>query len=62
MVDIYMPVVECRYVPFFADVLSIYSFIIFFSLKEEMPNVNDILNNTVTGFNWLRIATSIRLV
>jgi hypothetical protein len=24
MVDIYMPVMECRYVPFFADVLSIY--------------------------------------
>jgi hypothetical protein len=25
MADIYMPVVECGYVPFFADVLSIYS-------------------------------------
>jgi hypothetical protein len=25
MVDIYVPVVECGYVPFFADVLSIYS-------------------------------------
>jgi hypothetical protein len=62
MVDIYMPVVECRYVPFFTDVLSIYSCILFFSLKGEMPDLNDILNNTVTGFNWLRIATSIRLV
>jgi hypothetical protein len=28
MVDIYMPVVECGYVPFFADVLSICSFIL----------------------------------
>jgi hypothetical protein len=39
MVDIYMPVVECGYVPFFADVLSIlflYSFI--FPLKGEIPN------------------------
>jgi hypothetical protein len=33
MVDMYMPVVECGYVPFFADVLSIYSCILlFFSL------------------------------
>jgi hypothetical protein len=39
MVDIYMPVVECGYVPLFADALSIYSCILlFFSLKEEMPN------------------------
>jgi hypothetical protein len=39
MVEIYMPVVECGYVPFFADVLSIYSCILlFFSLKGEMPN------------------------
>jgi hypothetical protein len=30
MVDIYMPVVECRYVPFFADVLYIYSCILLF--------------------------------
>jgi hypothetical protein len=29
MVDIYMPVVECGCVPFFADVLSIYSVICF---------------------------------
>jgi hypothetical protein len=29
-VDIYMPVVECGYVPFFADVLSIYSCILLF--------------------------------
>jgi hypothetical protein len=28
MVDICMPVVECGYVPFFADVLSIYSCIL----------------------------------
>jgi hypothetical protein len=38
MVDIHMPVVECGYVPFFADVLSIYSCIVIFSLKGEMPN------------------------
>jgi hypothetical protein len=39
MADIYMPVVECGYVPFFADVLSIYSCILlFFLLKGEMPN------------------------
>jgi hypothetical protein len=39
MVDIYMPVVECGYVPFFADALSIYSCILlFFSLKGEMHN------------------------
>jgi hypothetical protein len=39
MVDIYMTVVECGYVPFFSDVLSIYSCILlFFSLKGEMPN------------------------
>jgi hypothetical protein len=39
MVDIYMPVVESGYVPFFADVLSIYSCILlFFSLEGEMPN------------------------
>jgi hypothetical protein len=38
MVDIYMPVVECGYVPFFADVLSIYSCILlFFSLKRKCP-------------------------
>jgi hypothetical protein len=30
MVDIYMPVVECGCVPFFADVLSIYSYILLF--------------------------------
>jgi hypothetical protein len=30
MVDIYMPVVECGYVPFFVDVLSIYSCILLF--------------------------------
>jgi hypothetical protein len=30
MVDIYKPVVECEYVPFFADVLSIYSYILLF--------------------------------
>jgi hypothetical protein len=29
MVDMYMPVVECGYVPFFADVLSVYSCILF---------------------------------
>jgi hypothetical protein len=28
MADIYMPVVECEYVPLFADVLSIYSCIL----------------------------------
>jgi hypothetical protein len=39
MVDIYMPVVECGYVPFFADLLSVYSCILlFFSLKGEIPN------------------------
>jgi hypothetical protein len=39
MIDIYMPVAECGYVPFFADVLSIYSCIIlFFGLKGECPN------------------------
>jgi hypothetical protein len=38
MVDIYMPVVECVYVPFFADVLSIYSCILlFFRLKGKCP-------------------------
>jgi hypothetical protein len=38
MVDIYMPVVECRYVPFFADVLSIYSCILLlFRLKGKCP-------------------------
>jgi hypothetical protein len=31
MVDIYMPVVECGYVAFFADVLSIYSCILLFA-------------------------------
>jgi hypothetical protein len=37
MVDIYMPV-ECGYVPFFADVLSIYSCILlFFLLKGKCP-------------------------
>jgi hypothetical protein len=39
MVDIYMPVVECGYVLFFADVLYIFSCILLlFSLKGEMPN------------------------
>jgi hypothetical protein len=38
IVDIYMPVVECGYVPFFADVLSIYSCILlFFRLKGKCP-------------------------
>jgi hypothetical protein len=38
MVDIYMPVVECGYVPFFADVFSIYSCILlFFRLKGKFP-------------------------
>jgi hypothetical protein len=38
VVDIYMPVVECWYVPFFADVLSIYSCILlFFCLKGKCP-------------------------
>jgi hypothetical protein len=38
MVDIYVLVVECGYVPFFADVLSIYSCILlFFRLKERCP-------------------------
>jgi hypothetical protein len=36
MADIYMPVVECGYVPFFADEISIYSCILlFFSLKGD---------------------------
>jgi hypothetical protein len=39
MVDIYVPVVERGYVPFFADVLSIFFlYSIIFSLKGEMPN------------------------
>jgi hypothetical protein len=29
MVDIYMPVVECGYVPFFAGVLSVYSYMVY---------------------------------
>jgi hypothetical protein len=38
MVDINMPVVECGYVPFFADVLSVYAFILlFFRLKVKFP-------------------------
>jgi hypothetical protein len=38
MADIYMPVAECGYVPFFADVLSIYSCILlFFRLKGKCP-------------------------
>jgi hypothetical protein len=38
MVDIYMRVVECGYVPFFADVLSIYSCILlFFRFKGKCP-------------------------
>jgi hypothetical protein len=38
MVDIYMPVVECGFVPFFADVLSIYSCILlFFRLMGKCP-------------------------
>jgi hypothetical protein len=40
MADIYMPVVECGYVPFFTDVLSIYSCILlFFSLKGGSPTI-----------------------
>jgi hypothetical protein len=38
MVNIYMPVVECGFVPFFADLLSIYSCILlFFRLKGKCP-------------------------
>jgi hypothetical protein len=38
MVDIYMPVVECGCVPFFADVFYIYSCILlFFRLKGKCP-------------------------
>jgi hypothetical protein len=40
----YTPVVECGCVPFFADVLSIYSCILIFSLKGEMPNFSLDLN------------------
>jgi hypothetical protein len=42
MVDIYMPVVQCGYVPFFADVLSIYSCILlFFLLKQKCPKIHE---------------------
>jgi hypothetical protein len=34
MVDIYIPVVECGYVPFFADVLSIYTVDLIISLSS----------------------------
>jgi hypothetical protein len=38
MVDIYKPVVECGYVPFFADVLSIdYCILLYFRLKGKCP-------------------------
>jgi hypothetical protein len=44
MVDIYMSVVECGCVPFFADMLSIYSgILLFFCLKGKVctlyPNI-----------------------
>jgi hypothetical protein len=43
MVDIYMLVVECGYVPFFADVLSVYSCILlFFRLKGKCPTLEAI--------------------
>jgi hypothetical protein len=38
MVDIYMPVVECGDVPFFANVLFIITVLYYFSLKGAMPN------------------------
>jgi hypothetical protein len=38
LVDIYMPVVECGYVPFFADVLFIYSCI--FSINLYFLTIN----------------------
>jgi hypothetical protein len=38
MVVIYMPVVECGYIPFFADVLSIYyCILLLFLLKGKCP-------------------------
>jgi hypothetical protein len=50
MIDIYMPVVECRYVTFFADVLSIYSCIIlFFHLEGKFP----------THFLYLRLLSDL---
>jgi hypothetical protein len=36
MVDIYMPVVECGYVPFFADVLSVYFCILLLAVKSHI--------------------------
>jgi hypothetical protein len=43
VVDIYMPAVEFGYVPFFADVLSIYSCILlFFRLKGKCPTLEAI--------------------
>jgi hypothetical protein len=51
MVDIYMPVPECGYVPFFADVLFIYSCILlFFRLKGKCP----------THFSHLRFLYDLR--
>jgi hypothetical protein len=53
MVDIYMPVVECGYVPCFADVLSIYSCILLcFRLKGKCPTTNILYRNEV-GFEVL---------
>jgi hypothetical protein len=53
MVDIYMPVVECGYVSFFADVFSIYSCIVLiFLLKGEMPQIPQ--NNSRTDPKGLR--------
>jgi hypothetical protein len=39
IVHIYMPVVECGYVPFFADVLSIYSCILLYVLVERTSKI-----------------------
>jgi hypothetical protein len=40
MVDIYVPVLECVYVPFFADVLSIY-------VVHSLPDIISIFESTM---------------
>jgi hypothetical protein len=40
MVDIYVPVLECGYVPFFADVLSIY-------VVHSLPDIISIFESTM---------------